>query len=71
MEEYAAASPAYTLFLPEGDITGLGPVSLEPTVASGLWIMLAPLPPGEHTIHLLGQREDGFETEVIYSLTVE
>jgi hypothetical protein len=42
---------------------------LAPAVADGFWIMLAPLPVGEHVIHFRGATPD-FETEVIYDLTV-
>ena len=40
-------------------------------VSDGYWVMLAPLKPGAHTIHLLGGISAfGFEVNVIYSLTV-
>lgn len=44
-------------------------------VADGFWILLAPLPAGQHTIHFRGvapfpEYAFTFETEVTYSLTV-
>jgi hypothetical protein len=38
-------------------------------VAAGLWVTLAPLPPGEHTIHfeITG---GSFEQDITYHLTV-
>jgi hypothetical protein len=44
--------------------------------SDGWWVMLAPLPPGQHTIHFLGHQsvpEWGvdFTTEVTYHLTVK
>jgi hypothetical protein len=74
---YRAESPNFVLDLPEGaildELLGLsGPLS--PSVTDGYWLMLAPLPVGEHVIHFRGAQGDpanpDFEVEVIYFLTV-
>ena len=36
-----------------------------------LWIMLAPLPPGEHTIHFTAQGSWGFNLDVTYRVTIK
>ncbi|MGH7200678.1 MAG: hypothetical protein ACREJB_08750 [Planctomycetaceae bacterium] len=74
---YRAESPNFVLELPEGAILdqllGLSG-DQSPSVTDGYWLMLAPLPPGEHTIHFRGlvMNPDGseFEVEVFYFLTV-
>ncbi len=56
----------------------IGP-TLQPGVAEGYWVMLAPLPPGDHTIHFTGTwlftlEADGFDwlftLDVTYHLSV-
>jgi len=47
----------------------------QPGVADGYWIMLAPLPKGQHTIHFYGQEvfpeyEWVFEVDVTYNVTI-
>ena len=48
--------------------------SVQEAVSDGYWIMLPPLPTGEHTLHFRGLLEfpDGgsFEVETTYNLTV-
>ena len=70
--QYRAESPAYTSVLPPGaildELAGLSG-TFYPSVTDGYWIMLAPLPPGEHVIHFRGVN-GGFEVEVLYLLTV-
>jgi hypothetical protein len=41
-------------------------------VADGYWLMLAPLPPGQHIIkvHLLPNPSFGVEQTIIYNFTV-
>jgi hypothetical protein len=39
-------------------------------VSDGYWVMLAPLPKGEHTIHIYAAAGPGFNLDVTYHLTV-
>ncbi|HZM15076.1 MAG TPA: hypothetical protein VFE28_03665 [Candidatus Krumholzibacteria bacterium] len=45
----------------------------QPAVVDGFWIMLAPLPPGVHTLHFHSELPDfgGFMVDVTYNLTVQ
>jgi hypothetical protein len=73
---YRFESPLFTFTLPDNNLFqfwGLeapaGTTSL--SVADGFYVMLAPLPPGPHTIYGRGVVEYyGFEAEVTYHLTV-
>ena len=59
------ADPSQIVFDP--CITG----GLEWGVADGYWLMLAPLPPGEHTIHFTSGATWGFSLDVTYHVTVK
>ncbi len=69
-------------WIPEGDIWGLvggtdvnGDIfqagSYGPTVQDGIYLMLAPLSPGAHTIHFAAGMGDTFHIDVTYYLTVQ
>src|SRR5262249_35357224 len=66
--DYRAASPVFELTLPAGDVTGYGPIIFPESVADGYWIMLSPLPAGNHVIHFAGIKLGGptgdFELDV-------
>lgn len=73
--KYRATSPVFTYVLPATDnvdqffgfdITGPVPGA----VADGIYLMLAPLPPGQHTIHFMGLLP-GFALDITYNLTVQ
>ena len=49
----------FSLTLPTGNIFGAPAGIYEPAAAGGLYLLLAPLPPGEHTIHFAGSLDDG------------
>ena len=81
-DQLSGPSPVFTAILPaynwfdvtygfigiDLDITaGLYP----DTVSDGYWIMLTPFAKGQHTIHLRGENEFGFVTEVLYHVTVK
>ncbi|MCC7539187.1 MAG: hypothetical protein IT379_23395 [Deltaproteobacteria bacterium] len=54
----------------ESDFEG----NCSPSYTAGYWVMLDPLPPGEHTIHFAGTSGEGeaqFSLDVTYNLTVE
>jgi hypothetical protein len=74
---------AYMVQIPEGDIWGLvglptvdggifQPGIYGPVVDDGIYLMLPPLPVGNHTIHFTGGLEafGGFHLDVTYHLTV-
>jgi hypothetical protein len=50
LSDYIVTSPPYELTLPEDNILGVPPGTAE-SVAHGAFLMLAPLQPGQHTIH--------------------
>ena len=46
------------------------PDPINPAVADGYWILLAPLPEGEHVINFRARTEMGVNLNVTYHLTV-
>jgi hypothetical protein len=69
---YRAMSPVFSLTLPANNIFGVPEGTYEPAVSDGFWLLLAPLPPGEHVIHFSAASSDGsFSLDVTYILTVE
>jgi hypothetical protein len=77
LQNYRAESPLFNVTLPEGNILGIPGGSSE-AVADGYWVMLQPLPAGEHTIHFSGAYVDvtapagasNIVTEATYHLTI-
>lgn len=72
---YQAASPApFSLDLLEGNILGLPPGGYYPNVADGYWLMIKPLPLGEHVIRqyvsVPNTLYGPIEFEVIHHITV-
>lgn len=78
LEDFRAQSPAFHFFLPENNIFGID----EPEgggyfgVTDGYWMMLNPLPAGDHQVHFEGAfvSDEGyviFALDVTYNLTVE
>ncbi len=69
---YLADSDAFTLVLPPNDVTGLGPATFFPAVAVGYSLMVTPLTPGEHTIHIAAASTfpGPFALDITYHLTV-
>jgi len=64
--DYFTGDPSLTSTF-DGCITG----SSQAFVTDGYWLMLAPLPPGHHTLHFSGGISAfGFEDDVTYHLTV-
>jgi hypothetical protein len=51
LTSYKAVSPPYYVTLPPGNIFGLPPITYGPTFSAGYYVLLHPLPPGQHTIH--------------------
>lgn len=65
-------SPTFTVVLPGDNILGdpYTGVTLGPCVDEGFYILLPPLPAGDHTIRFGGTTWGGFSTDVTYHLTV-
>ena len=59
----------FTIDFPEGNIFG---VQAGPSMAAsdGFWIMLKPLPPGEHTINFGGSFGPEFTIDITYHISV-
>jgi hypothetical protein len=69
LDRYRVQSPLFPISLPADNIFGLpGPVSGE-SVSDGVWLLLAPLAAGIHTIHF--ESFPGFPIIVTYEITVE
>jgi hypothetical protein len=67
---YRALSPPYDLVLGADNIFGAPAGSYTPGAADGVYIMLAPLSPGFHTIHIHADTSDGKAIDVTYRLTI-
>jgi len=66
-----ARGDEYFIRLPRNNLFG-APAGLEgPTVDAGIYLMLRPLPAGEHTIHIFASDDATFTVDVTYDLTVE
>jgi hypothetical protein len=70
LTRYRVQSPLFRVALPADNWLGVPPATAE-AVADGYWLLLAPLPPGEHEIRFGGYVPDiGIGLEVTYRLTV-
>jgi len=72
--DYRAHAPEFSGYVdPDGLLGVLGPQAIGPAAAGGYWLMVKPLPPGEHVIHIyadmLGLLGVDFDTTI--NLTVE
>jgi hypothetical protein len=77
LDQQRLQSAAYNFTLPENNILGEDETK-SISVADGYWIMLDPLPPGEHTLYFYaapyppeGGDEPEWAQEVTYTITVE
>jgi hypothetical protein len=78
VERYRSVSPVFTVALPAQDLfKAFGCTDSDsypsrfPAVDDGYYLMLAPLPPGEHTIRFHGEIPGVFTLDIIYHLTVQ
>ena len=70
LERYRVQSDLFSVALPVGNVLGVEPAVTQ-GVADGYWLLLAPLPVGEHELRFGGGIPDsGISTEVTYHLTV-
>ena len=67
---YRVESPQFSVTLPENNLFGVEEGAVLTGVADGYYVMVAPLPPGQHTIRFRGCYP-GFCLDVTYHLTVE
>jgi len=78
---YRAQSPVFHYTLPAtGNLYQAGGLAVPgtnwpsttvfPSVSDGYWVMVAPLPPGDHVIKFGGIASNGFSVDVTYHLTV-
>ena len=74
-----AQSPVFTSVLPNNNIWDsvqlcgsvvIGGGRTGRRIDDGYWVMVPPLPPGQHTLKFKGALSGGFETSVTYHLTV-
>ena len=72
LSQYFALSPLYEFTNPEDNILGVPAGSVGESVGSGVYLMLAPLSPGEHTIHLRGTYPDlEYTADKTFNFTVK
>ena len=70
IEAYAALTPLYQLDLPDGNVWG-APAGTYISVGKEYGFLLAPLSPGNHTIHVHGEVPDfDFVYDWVYHVTV-
>jgi hypothetical protein len=71
VDAYFEESALFELTLPEGNIFGLPAGTRYPVCAdAGYYVVVHPLPPGEHTINFTGTTRTGFSVDVTYHITV-
>jgi hypothetical protein len=56
--------------MPDGNVFGIAAGTYGPMVTDGYYLMLTPLPAGEHTIHFTAGLGDAVPMDVTYHLTV-
>lgn len=74
---FRAIAPEFSILYPADSIGERacndppGPVFIDPVASDGIWMMLAPLPPGEHTLRFGGTFPSGpFRIDIVYHITV-
>jgi hypothetical protein len=70
LEEHLVSSPMFDFFLPEDNIFGV-PGGPGQSVSRAVWLMLEPLPPGQHSIFVHGSIPNfDFVYDRVYEVTV-
>lgn len=72
---YRVTSPVFTYHIPENNIYSLFGLNfpeqdVSGAVADGIFVMLAPLPAGTHTIHFAGNFGTAFALDIHYTINV-
>ena len=67
---YRALSPEWDLVLGQDNIFGAPAGTYTPGAGDGVYVMLAPLTPGEHLIHIHADFTTGGQIDATYHLTV-
>ena len=78
VSKYIVQSPVFDFALPKNNVLGILPPQSTHGVAYGIFVVLPPLPPGNHVIHSKGTSVDftegspqNFVSDVTYHLTVK
>ena len=61
-------SPSFSVIAPPGAL--LTSSATDPMVSDGYWLLLSPLPAGQHVIHFHAETSRGFVLDVTYNLTI-
>jgi hypothetical protein len=68
---YRVTSPVFSYTLPDNNIAGVPAQTVTPAVSDGIFVMLRPLPVGQHTIEIIGSAPNfDFALDVTYHITV-
>jgi hypothetical protein len=68
---YIVTSPLYDFAVPEDNVLGVPGGGSGQSVASGAYLMLSPLSPGTHTIHVHGTYPElEYTADKVFTLTV-
>jgi hypothetical protein len=70
LNSFRVQSPIFPVTYPEGAVFGIPKGTYTLSNSDGFWLLVAPLPPGKHSIHVRGVSNAGFVADVIWSLTV-
>ena len=74
LESYAtstALGEEYYVWFPDDNIWGFPEGRYGPSLNGGIYLLLRPLSPGEHTIEIFNSDNAGFTSDLTYVLTVE
>jgi len=71
LDQFIHTSPLFEFTLPENNILELDAGLTAQSISNGAHLMLAPLTPGEHTVHFHASYADfGFTVDTYYNITV-
>ena len=72
--KFRVRSSSFTVIAPPGGLLPPGwtnvPGNTDPLVSDGYWLLLSPLPAGQHVIHFHAETSGGFVLDVTYNLTI-
>jgi hypothetical protein len=69
LADFQLTTPLFTFTLPEDNVLEL-PAGDHQAINAGFHLLLEPLSPGEHVVHMHDEFPDGFVSDVTYHLTV-